>query len=399
MKGSKQSVKGDKRRGSVVPALPKKGMKVVDVSLTSKDKRAKIAAPEKKAKPVATPEKELKAKAPVAKKNGRVAVEEKVLAKNGRSPLQQKAAKNGTVQIMQAQAAEPTAKLNGHKAKTAKVVVEETPAPEPVAPESLSLELLRPFREAAKKNKKLQRERDKLKGRRSSFLAKPLKKGKKYVVDLRVHSPGSVGFFSTGGVDPAPALVRLAKVKGIDIVGLTDSFEASYIDEVKRSAEKSGVTIIPGVELCCKIADCNEISILALFPETFTGEGVYSVLAELGVPQSAFGRNNYSIGLAFRDVLQIIESKGGVVIPSRVDKTPFRHLAIPTMVEEFGIHAFDLIHPDSPEFFREHWPEGQFTFFSFSNANALGQIGSRTSNLRLARTGFEGIRELVRRRK
>jgi hypothetical protein len=68
------------------------------------------------------------------------------------------------------------------------------------------------------------------------------------------------------------------------------------------------------------------------------------------------------------------------------------------LVDDFGFHVFDLVYPDSPECFREKWPDGGFSFFSFSGANSLGQIGNRASKLRLLTPGFAGIKELVQRR-
>jgi hypothetical protein len=268
----------------------------------------------------------------------------------------------------------------------------------PVKIASPTFAALRPFREAAKQNKKRQKEKSRGAGKNNAFLAKPPRKGKKYTVDLRIHTPASLGFFSTGGVDPAPALVRLARVKGLHMIGLTDWFSASFIDEVKSLSEASDVTIIPGIDMRCKVSDCDEITITALFPEHYGSEDLNRVLDELDVPESARGRRDYCLTTTFGETVNIIESNEGCIIPSRIDKTPFRHLAIPTMVEEYGFHAFDLVHPENPEFFKNNWPDGEFTFFSFSNANALGQVGSRTSSLKLSESGYAGLKGLVQRR-
>ena len=68
------------------------------------------------------------------------------------------------------------------------------------------------------------------------------------------------------------------------------------------------------------------------------------------------------------------------------------------LVEKFGIRAFDLTYPENTDFFRERWPAGQFTFFSFSNSTALAQIGSRIAKVKLTTPTFEGIKELVTRK-
>ncbi len=285
----------------------------------------------------------------------------------------------------------------GAKTK-ARAATEEATKEQPTKIASPTLAALKPFREAAKANKKRQKEKARRSGKKNSFLAKPPRKGKKYTVDLRIHTPASLGFFSTGGVDPAPALVRLAKVKGLNMIGLTDWFSANFVDEVKSLAEASGVTIIPGLDMRCKVSECDEITITALFPEHYGSEDLNRVLTELNVPTSVRGRRDYCLSTSFGETVNTIESNEGCIIPSRIDKTPFRHLAIPTMVEEYGFHAFDLVHPENPEFFKANWPDGEFTFFSFSNANALGQVGSRTSSLKLTESGYAGLKGLVQRR-
>ena len=232
----------------------------------------------------------------------------------------------------------------------------------------------------------------------SCFLAHPSSEGMCYTMDLRIHSPATMGFFCTGGIETGSAFIRLAKIKGLDIMAITDHNHAEFIDVIKDRAMNSSITIIPGVDICCKIDLCNEVSMIALFPENFSSSDVFQVMQELGIPNWARGRYDYVIDLPFAEVLQIVEAKNGVLIPTRLDKTPYRQLALPTLIEEFGMHAFDIIHPENTDFFRKHWPNGAFTFFCFSNANSLAQVGSRMEKVRLSAPGFEGIKDLVRRR-
>ena len=51
-------------------------------------------------------------------------------------------------------------------------------------------------------------------------------KGKSYLLDLRIQSPEALGVLGLGGLDTAPALVRLCKAKGINIIGIADFFSA-----------------------------------------------------------------------------------------------------------------------------------------------------------------------------
>lgn len=260
-----------------------------------------------------------------------------------------------------------------------------------------SAEALKAFRRAAQQRRLLSKG-GKVPRSTADFLAKPPAKGKKYSIDLRIHSPGTVGYFSSGGVDAGPALVRLSKAKGIDVIGLTDFYSAELVDTVQSSAAGSQLTILPGINIRCVIGSCRDVYCIVLFREGTTSAQISSVLDELGVPKEARGRRDYCLERDFGVVLQIIEKNGGMLIPSRIDKTPYRQLAINVLVEKHGIRAFDLVHPDNTDYFRDRWPDGGFTFFSFSNANALAQIGTRLTKVKLTSPTFEGIQELIARK-
>lgn len=270
----------------------------------------------------------------------------------------------------------------------------EEAAVAPVTPDEDSLKLFRRISEF----RRLESRRTKSKKvSTANFLAKPPVKGKKMTIDLRVHSPGTIGYFEGGGIEPGPALLRLAKVKGLDMLGITDFYDAGFIDKLPLPLDRgSDISILPGLDFRCALGACKEVYITALFPEHYRGTELRQVLADLAIPSGV--DKSYCVEAPFRTVIETIERHGGVVIPSRVDKTPYRQLSIPILVQEFGFHTFDLVHPENMELFKERWPAGQFTFVSFSNATALAQIGTRSTKVKLVSSGFEGLKELVARR-
>ncbi len=92
---------------------------------------------------------------------------------------------------------------------------------------------------------------------KAQFLSKGSKSGKKYSFDLRIHSPRTDGYFSTGGVEAASALVRLAKAKGLDLIAVTDFYNTEYIEAVREAAAKAKVIVLPGFDICCQIGECQ----------------------------------------------------------------------------------------------------------------------------------------------
>ncbi len=274
----------------------------------------------------------------------------------------------------------------------------EKPSPQAQALLTPTEKMLKPFKDAAKKNQVLQKSKQK-EAKLKGFLAKPQATGKKVTVDLRMHSPMSEGYFSTGGVDPAGAMIRLAKAKGLDMIAVTDYNSAEFLELIQDKAKETSVSVLPGLDLRCQVAECDEIYFVALFEEEKTSTDLYRVLAEIGVPLSARGSKNFVVKKSLKEIIEVVEREGGILIPSRVDKTPNRLHAAKTLVEDFGFHAFDMVHPDNPEYFKDRWPSGEFTFFSFSNANSLGQVGSRTFSTKIPKDGFKGLKAVIDRRK
>ena len=236
----------------------------------------------------------------------------------------------------------------------------------------------------------------------SSSLAQKVEKTrsprqKSYVMDLRIHSPASLEYHGIDGLDAAPALVRLARVKGLDVIAVTDFFSGEFVDRVVDAAKGSSITVVPGVVIRCVVGSCRDVTISCLFAENTNTSRLADFLSALNVPRQAFGDRNYVIQKPLAEILQVLERFEGVAIPSRMDKTPHRLSVVPELVDKYGFRAFDLAYADSVRFFRSRWPKTKFQLFSFSNANALAQVGSRTARVKMAVPGFAGIKELVTR--
>lgn len=220
---------------------------------------------------------------------------------------------------------------------------------------------------------------------------------KSYVMDLRVQSPASMGYLGVEGLDSAPAIVRLAKVKGLDVIAITDFYSGEFIDRMVTAAKSSPLTVIPGVSVRCRVKTCSEVVISCLFPESITSAGISEFLRELQVPEQARGNPEYVMTASIDHLLRALSARNGIAIPSRLDKTPHRMSIIPELVETYGFRAFDLTYADSSAYFKKRWPSHTFQLFTFSDANALAQIGSRIAKVKMPTPGFEGLRDLISR--
>lgn len=234
-------------------------------------------------------------------------------------------------------------------------------------------------------------------GLASKVKRSPTARQKSYVMDLRIHSPASLGYLGIEGIDTAPAMVRLAKVKGLDLIALTDFYSADFIERVSTAAEDTKLTVIPGTSIRCKLAECDDVVLICLFQEGCGREHIEKFLYSLGVPESRLGDESYVVDLPFPRVLALLEEAEGLALPSRMDKTPLRRSVIPNLVEDYGFRAFDLAYSDTKQYFKKTWPELQFQLFSFSNAHALAQVGNRNARVKMSEQGFAGLRGVVQR--
>lgn len=222
-------------------------------------------------------------------------------------------------------------------------------------------------------------------------------RSKSYTLDLRIKSPASRGYLGIDGLDSAPAIVRLAKVKGLDVIAITDLFSTDFVDRMVSAAKGSPLTVIPGVSIRCRVGNCDDVVMSCLFEESTTAERINAFLRALGVPNSESAKRDYLVTRPLTEILKALDEFGGIAIPSRLDKTPNQKLVIRELVETYGFRAFDLAYMDSSEYFKKTWPKTQFHLFTFSDANALAQIGSRTARVKLPNPGFQGIRQIVMR--
>jgi len=360
--------------------------------MQSASKSKKSAKPVKKTVKSAT-KKAVTTNKKTAKKVTKKAAPKKKTAPKGKTP-KVKTTKTAAAKAVGVKAAQKVKQPPIPLSKKIEKRVETSKLPHFQSP---TKEMLQLFRTAAKDKRKLLKEKSKL-TKAPNFLSKQDKKWKKYNMDLRIHSPAMDSYFFSSAEDACTALVRLAKAKGLDVITVTDLYNLSHLDDLKRIADVEKIRVIPGFEFACRLSTCDDLTFLALFPETYSSVQIDGVMTALGVPAGLAAKINLRIELPLEQIVKIVESHEGVLIPTHIDKTPTRQQVVKILINNFGFHAFDLVYAEDVKFFQEGWPNGEFTFFTFSNSTSLAQIGNRNSSLRMPREGFDGLRDIVQRR-
>lgn len=306
----------------------------------------------------------------------------KALAKKAQANLKKRNKKDKVVEIkLKSTKKSPQAKQKLSEIKSKQTLAETFENP--------SVKDLAIFKKTKKKQakKKLSKE----------FLYNAKKNAKSYTLDLRLHSSYSKTFFKVDGVHSIDAMMRLAKVKGIDIVSISDYNSFESYNEAIEAAKDHKLKIFPAIDLRFRFGSCDDCFFTAIFSEKKTKEELDNLLVSLKISKKSFGDPSFVIPVEFGEALKVIEKSGGILIPSRLDQSPRQQLVIKNLVNDFGFRAFDLVSEDSLEFFKQNWPEGGFTFFNFSNADSLGQVGSRSSKVKLCKPGFDGLTQRASR--
>ena len=156
-----------------------------------------------------------------------------------------------------------------------------------------------------------------------------------------------------------PMVVRQALEMGLDLIAICDHNSAENVGSVRRAAEGTGLTVVPGMEITSR----EEVHVVGLFEDDgalrSTQEVVYGYLQGENDPD-IFGeqlvmndrgevlRHNPKLligatDLALGDVVQTIHEAGGLAIAAHIDRPSFSLLSqlgfIPENLELDGVEV------------------------------------------------------------
>jgi PHP family Zn ribbon phosphoesterase len=153
--------------------------------------------------------------------------------------------------------------------------------------------------------------------------------------DFHIHSCLS----PCGDDDMTPGnLVAMAKIKGLDVIALTDHNSCLNCPAALHHGEQHDIIVIPGMELCTS----EEVHVVCLFPDLSSAlafdKYVYERLLPIENNEQIFGKqqildkDDNQIGsarnllinatdISFDDAFHLVESFGGVAFPAHINKS------------------------------------------------------------------------------
>lgn len=161
--------------------------------------------------------------------------------------------------------------------------------------------------------------------------------------DLHLHTTAS-NCFQDRTVTPAQWVQR-ALDQGLDCVAVTDHNTGNMIDEIKRAAESTQLTVFPGVEITC---DTSKVHLLVIFDTTKTTSEVNDFLILCGISREMFADQLASTTQTIFDIAALANEHGAIVIPAHIDEFnglgSISHDNLKTFFELPYVNAVQVVH-------------------------------------------------------
>jgi predicted metal-dependent phosphoesterase TrpH len=196
------------------------------------------------------------------------------------------------------------------------------------------------------------------------------------------------------------AIVRQAKQKGLDVIGICDHNSTRNVAAVRQASRQEGLTVIGGVEVCSE----EEVHILALFDEEENLREMQQLIdenlrmennPELFGQQWLCDEHDAIVGhevklligatrLSVEEVVENIHRLGGMAVASHIDRDSFSLFSQLGFVPKgLQINALEISPLHSVPETRKHFRQiGDYPLVRFSDAHRLKEIGTAFTTFR-----------------
>jgi PHP family Zn ribbon phosphoesterase len=236
-----------------------------------------------------------------------------------------------------------------------------------------------------------------------------------FYYDLHMHSCLS----PCADADMTPGnIVGMAKLKGLDVIALTDHNTCGNCEAAVKIGERLGILVLPGMELCT----AEDIHVVCLF-EKLAGalefsKYVYSRLPDIKNRPDIYGEQTLTdeldavrgseprlllnaAELGVNQVTKVAERFGGCVYPAHVDRPANGIMGILGSIPPEASFTSAELSPvcDQNSFLIDNPEIASYRIFRDSDAHYLWQISERENCIVLPELTARGLIELVKRKK
>ncbi len=229
----------------------------------------------------------------------------------------------------------------------------------------------------------------------------------KYFYDLHIHSCLS----PCGDADMTPNnIVNMSRLKGLDIIAVTDHNSAGNVAAVMTCGQQAGVLVVPGME----IETSEEVHVLAFFPSLDKclqmDSMITAAMPQLENREEIFGaqhllneRDEYvgSVSrmlvtagkLSIEEVARHAQILGGVTVPAHVDRSSYSVLSnLGFIPPEPGFTCVEISkNTDRDHAIRRYPFLSDYHILSSSDAHYLADISEPQQTLDLPQLSAEAV--------
>jgi PHP domain len=218
--------------------------------------------------------------------------------------------------------------------------------------------------------------------------------------DLHNHSNRS-----DGSAEPEQ-VVRAAAQRGVNVLSITDHHDLSAFTAARLLARRLGVTLFPGVELCCP-GGASAVHVLGIFPPTLNEA---EAIDNLDLEDVGLGRADRSVPYPVEDAVARIRALGGLAVAAHAAANSgliheCRGIALRHLASSCRFDAIELADAGNPEL-RPRVPDvlTDIPVISGSDAHRLTDfesdahpygVGSRAFWVWLARPTFRNLAQAL----
>ena len=197
-------------------------------------------------------------------------------------------------------------------------------------------------------------------------------------------------------------IVRMARLKGLDAIALTDHNTCGNCGAAMRAGEREGLLVVPGMELCTR----ENIHVVCLFAKLEDALAfarmVYGRLPDVENRPEIFGEQTFmddadgilgtekrlllnAADIGFGEAVAQAADFGGAAFPAHVDRQAYGAIGVlGSLPVSAGFAAAELSEDcDTQAFRREHGELAALRLLRNSDAHELGRISERRHSLRL----------------
>ena len=233
---------------------------------------------------------------------------------------------------------------------------------------------------------------------------------KRFEADLHIHTCLS----PCGESRMSPRrIVRQAKLRGLDIIGICDHNSAENVACAKKVGEKEGLAVIGGIEVTSQ----EEVHILALFDEEkdlfelanlvyenlpgINDDRVFGEQIVVNEDDEMLGFNKrFLIGatvLPLQQIVDRIHSLSGLAIASHIDRESFSIIGqlgfIPDGLELDGLEVSPKLSLEKAQL--KYGEAFDFPLVTFSDAHTLEDVGKSFTCLLIEEANIKEIRKAL----